>query len=106
MTHFRELVLLTSLCLTSWIPSAAASASTREFLAHCQTTPEPCKRTMFSYFKFLVDGGFIDGCIMRMPAEAVATQVIQEMGRHSERGDEEWTDGLEDALKGLKLCSQ
>ena len=106
MTHFRELVLLTSLCLTSWIPSAAASASTREFLAHCQTTPEPCKRTMFVYFKFLVDGDFIDGCIMRMPAEEVATQVIQEMGRHPERGDEEWTDGLEDALKGLKLCSQ
>jgi hypothetical protein len=61
---------------------------------------------MFAYFSFLVDGGFIDGCIMRMPAEEVATQVIQEMGRHSERGDEEWTDGLEDALKGLKLCSQ
>ena len=106
MTGFRGLVLLTSLCLSSWIPSAAASASTREFLAHCQTTPEPCKREMFLYFKFLVDGDFIDGCIMRMPAAEVAKQVLQEMGRHPERGDEEWTDGLEDALKGLKLCFQ
>lgn len=105
MTGFRELALITSLCLTNWIPPATASASTREFLAHCQTTPEPCKHAMFAYFKFLVDGGFVDGCIMHMPAEEVAKQTIQEMRKHPERGDEEWIDGLEDALKGLKLCS-
>ena len=41
-----------------------------------------------------------------MPAEAVATKVLEEMRNHAERGEEEWIDGLEDALKDLKLCGK
>jgi len=40
---------------------------------------------------------------MHMPAEGVATKVLGEMRNHAERGEEEWIDGLEDALKGHKL---
>lgn len=104
MTGFRSLVSISALlCLSNWTPSATASVSTQEFLAHCDATPEPCKRTMFAYLKFLVDGGFVDSCVMHMPAEGVATKVLGEMRNHAERGEEEWIDGLEDALKGHKL---
>jgi len=58
---------------------------------------------MFAYLKFLVDGGFVDSCVMHMPAEGVATKVLGEMRNHAERGEEEWIDGLEDALKEHKL---
>jgi len=57
---------------------------------------------MFAYLKFLVDGGFVDSCVMQMPAEGVATKVLGEMRNHAERGEER-IDGLEDALKGHKL---
>src|SRR4029078_11387769 len=80
MTGFRSLVSISALlCLSNWTPSATASVSTQEFLAHCDATPEPCKRTMFAYLKFLVDGGAVHSCVQHMPAAAGASATLREV---------------------------
>jgi|SoiMethySBSTD1v2_1073268.scaffolds.fasta_scaffold202568_2 hypothetical protein len=106
MTGFRSLVSISALlCLSNWTPSATASVSTQEFLAHCDATPEPCKRTMFAYLKFLVDGGFVDSCVMHMPAEGVATKVLGEMRNHAERGEESGSTGLKTLSKDTNFMA-
>jgi len=51
-------------CLLAAFPPSSRAASTAEFLTHCEATPEPCKAKVLAYVKFLVDGGFLDRCIM------------------------------------------
>jgi hypothetical protein len=81
------------------LPAAIAS----EFLAHCQAAPEPCKNKVLSYVKFLADAGWIDGCIMHLPADDVAVKLIGWMREHP---DKDWIDSLDTALTALDLCGK
>ena len=81
----------------------AADISTSEFLAHCQAAPEPCKNKVLSYVKFLADAGWIDGCIMHLPADDVAVKLIGWMREHP---DKDWIDSLDTALTALDLCGK
>ena len=92
-----EIVLL----LTPQVSVRAADISTSEFLAHCQAAPEPCKNKVLSYVKFLADAGWIDGCIMHLPADDVAVKLIGWMREHP---DKDWIDSLDAALANLDLC--
>jgi hypothetical protein len=94
-----EIVLL----LTPQFSVRAADISTSEFLAHCQATPEPCKNKVLSYVKFLADAGWIDGCIMHLPADDVAVKLIGWMREHP---DKDWIDPLDTALTALDLCGK
>jgi len=103
---FITLLSLGALLFDAKSTPAAAAASTREFIAHCDGVPEPCKQAMFGYLKFLVDAGLVNECILHQSSDALAKEIIDEMQKHPERGDEEWIDGIEDALKGLKPCGE
>ena len=94
-----EIVLL----LTPQVSVRAADISTSEFLAHCQAAPEPCKNKVLSYVKFLADAGWIDGCIMHLPADDVAVKLIGWMREHP---DKDWIDSLDTALTALDLCGK
>jgi hypothetical protein len=94
-----EIVLL----LTPQVSVRAADISTSEFLAHCQAAPEPCKNKVLSYVKFLADAGWIDGCIMHLPANDVAAKLIGWMREHP---DKDWIDSLDTALTALDLCGK
>jgi hypothetical protein len=94
-----EIVLL----LTPQVSVRAADISTSEFLAHCQAAPEPCKNKVLSYVKFLADAGWIDGCIMHLPADDVAVKLIGWMREHPEN---DWIDSLDTALTALDLCGK
>jgi hypothetical protein len=94
-----EIVLL----LTPQVSVRAADISTSEFLAHCQAAPEPCKNKVLSYVKFLADAGWIDGCIMHLPADDVVVKLIGWMREHP---DKDWIDSLDTALTALDLCGK
>jgi hypothetical protein len=91
-------------CLLAAFPPTARAASTSEFLIHCEATPEPCKQKVLTYVKFLADGGFLDKCIMQLPADDVAAKLIGWMHSHPEYGGKDWVDCLDDAITTLKLC--
>jgi len=91
-------------CLLAAFPPTARAASTSEFLTHCEATPEPCKEKVLAYVKFLVDGGFLDQCIMQLPAADVASKLIGWMRDHPEYSEKNWVDCLDDAITTLKLC--
>jgi hypothetical protein len=91
-------------CLLAAFPATARAVSTSEFLIHCEATPEPCKAKVLAYVKFLVDGGFLDQCIMQLPAGDVAAKLIGWMRDHPEYREKDWVDCLDDALAALKLC--
>ena len=95
---FVASLLTTSLALP-------ADVSTSEFLTHCQAAPERCKEKVLEYVKFLADGGLIDGCVLQLPANAVAAKLIGYMHDHAESGDKDWVDCLDDAIATLKLCN-
>jgi hypothetical protein len=92
-------------CLLAGFPPTARAASTSEFLTHCEATPEPCKEKVLAYVKFLADGGFLDQCVMQLPAGDVAAKLIGWMGDHPEYRDKDWVDCLDDAIAALKLCN-
>jgi hypothetical protein len=94
-----EIVLL----LTPQVSVRAADISTSEFLVHCQAAPEPCKNKVLSYVKFLADAGWIDECIMHLPANDVAVKLIGWMREHP---DKDWIDSLDTALTALDLCGK
>ena len=91
-------------CLFVAFPATAPAASTSEFLTHCQATPEPCKEKVLAYVKFLADGGFLDQCVMQLPASDVAAKLIGWMRDHPEYRDKDWVDCLDDAIAALRLC--
>jgi hypothetical protein len=91
-------------CLLTAIPPYARATSTSEFLTHCEATPERCKEKVLAYVKFLADGGFLDQCIMQLPASDVAAKLIGWMRDHPEYGEKDWVDCLDDAITTLKLC--
>jgi len=91
-------------CLLAAFPPTARAASTSEFLIHCEATPETCKQKVLTYVKFLADGGFLDKCIMQLPADDVAAKLIGWMRKHPEYGGKDWVDCLDDAITTLKLC--
>ena len=91
-------------CLLGAMPPSARAASTSEFLTHCEATPEPCKEKVLAYVKFLADGGFLDQCIMQLPAADVASKLIGWMRDHPEYSEKNWVDCLDDAITTLKLC--
>ena len=92
-------------CLLAAFPTSSRAASTADFLTHCEATPEPCKEKVFAYVKFLVDGGFLDQCVMQLPAGDVAANLIGWMRDHPEYRDKDWVDCLDDAIATLKLCN-
>jgi hypothetical protein len=92
-------------CLLSAVPTSSRAASTSEFLTHCEATPEPCKEKVLAYVKFLADGGFLDQCVMQLPAGDVAAKLIGWMRDHPEYREKDWIDCLDDAIAALKLCS-
>jgi hypothetical protein len=96
-------IFVVSLLMTS--PTLPADVSASEFLTHCQAAPEPCKEKVLAYVKFLADGGLIDGCVLQLPANAVAAKLIGYMRDHPASGDKEWVDCLDDAIATLKLCN-
>jgi hypothetical protein len=91
--------------LLAAFPPSARAASTSEFLSHCEATPEPCKEKVLAYVKFLADGGFLDQCVMQLPAGDVAAKLIGWMRDHPEYRDKDWVDCLDDAIAALKLCN-
>ena len=91
-------------CLLAAFPPSSRAASTAEFLTHCEATPEPCKAKVLAYVKFLVDGGFLDRCIMQLPAADVTSKLIGWMRNHPEYREKDWVDCLDDAITTLKLC--
>jgi hypothetical protein len=92
-------------CLLAAFSPTARAASTSEFLTHCQAAPELCNEKVFAYVKFLADGGFLDQCIMQLPASDVASKLIGWMRDHPEYGEKDWIDCLDDAIITLKLCN-
>jgi hypothetical protein len=92
-------------CLLAAFPTSSRAASTAEFLTHCEATPEPCKEKVLAYVKFLVDGGFLDQCIMQLPATDVTSKLIGWMRDHPEYDERNWVDCLDDAITTLKLCN-
>ena len=86
-------------------PAIAPAASTSEFLNHCDATPEPCKEKVLAYVKCLADGGFLDQCVMQLPAGDVAAKLIGWMRDHPEYRDKDWIDCLDDSIAALKLCN-
>ncbi len=91
-------------CLLAGFPPAARAASTSEFLTHCEATPEPCKRKVLAYVKFLAEGELLDPCIILLPASDVAAKLIGWMRDHPEHNGKDWIDCLDDAIATLKLC--
>jgi hypothetical protein len=51
------------------------------------------------------DGGFLDQCVMQLPAGDVAANLIGWMRDHPEYRDKDWVDCLDDAIATLKLCN-
>ena len=86
--------------LLAAFPPSSRAASTADFLTHCEATPEPCKQKVLTYVKFLADGGFLDKCIMQLPADDVAGWMVS----HPQYGEKDWVDCLDDAITTLKLC--
>ena len=74
-----------------------ADVSTSEFLMRCQAAPETCEE------KVLSNAGSIDMCIMELPANDVAAQLIGWMRDHP---DEDWINSLDTALTTLDLCGK
>ena len=76
----------------------SSEVSTSEFLAHCEAAPEPCKEKVLAYVKFLADGGLLNRCIMQLPADNVAANLIRWMGDHPEYAEKDWVDCIDDAI--------
>jgi hypothetical protein len=91
-------------CLLATFPVMSNDVSTSEFLMHCDAAPEPCKKTILAYVEFLAEGDLVDRCIMKLPASAVATKLIEWMRDHPEYAGKDWIDCLDDAIATLKLC--
>jgi hypothetical protein len=92
-------------CLLAAVPTSSRAASTSEFLTHCEATPEPCKEKVLAYVKFLADGGFLDQCVLQLPAGDVAAKLIGWMRDHPEYRDKDWIDCLDDGIAALNLCN-
>jgi len=95
----------TAVCLLAALPAVAGEVSTSEFLAHCEAAPEPCKEKVLAYVKFLADGGFLNQCIMKLPAADVAAKLIGWMRDHPDYAEKDWVDCLDDGISTLKLCN-
>ena len=91
-------------CLLAAFPAMPSEVSTSEFLAHCEAAPEPCKKKVLAYVKFLAEGEFLDQCMMQLPAGDVAAKLIGWMRAHPEYSEKDWVDCLDDAIATLKLC--
>ena len=95
----------TTVCLLTAFPAMSREVPTSEFLAHCEAAPEPCKETVLAYVKFLAEGGFLNHCIMQLPAGDVAAKLIGWMRDHPEYAEKDWVDCLDDAVSKLKPCN-
>ena len=91
-------------CLLATFPVMSSEVSTSEFLAHCEAAPEPCKEKVLAYVKFLADGGLLNQCVMQLPADDVAANLIRWMRNHPEYAERYWVDCLYDAISMLKPC--
>ncbi len=91
-------------CLLTTFPATSGDVPTSEFLMHCEAAPEPCKKTILAYVKFLAEGDLLDKCIIQLPASEVSAKLIGWMRDHPEYGGKDWVDCLDDAIAALKLC--
>src|SRR6476646_2859564 len=88
---------LPSACLQRCQPWPAKSLRPNSWLT-ARLLPNRARRRSLHMSKFLADGGFLNQCIMKLPAADVAAKLIGWMRDHPDYAEKDWVDCLDDGI--------